>query len=64
MVVWQSLQKKNSSKAKNSNLDAILPFAAAIELIHCYSLIHDDLPAMDNDEDSQIIKNLEKPTPF
>lgn len=24
--------------------------AAAIELIHCYSLVHDDLPAMDNDE--------------
>lgn len=24
--------------------------AAAIELIHCYSLIHDDLPAMDNDD--------------
>ena len=27
-----------------------LPFAAAVEMIHCYSLIHDDLPAMDNDE--------------
>ena len=26
-----------------------LPFAAAIEMIHAYSLIHDDLPAMDND---------------
>jgi geranylgeranyl diphosphate synthase, type II len=26
------------------------PFAAAIELIHTYSLIHDDLPAMDDDE--------------
>ena len=28
----------------------VLPFAAAIELIHTYSLIHDDLPAMDNDD--------------
>jgi geranylgeranyl diphosphate synthase, type II len=28
----------------------LLPLAAAIELIHTYSLIHDDLPAMDNDE--------------
>jgi geranylgeranyl diphosphate synthase type II len=28
----------------------LLPFACAIELIHCYSLIHDDLPALDNDE--------------
>lgn len=26
-----------------------LPFACAIEMIHAYSLIHDDLPAMDND---------------
>ena len=29
---------------------AALPFAAAVEMIHTYSLIHDDLPAMDNDE--------------
>lgn len=28
----------------------ILPFMAAIEMIHTYSLVHDDLPAMDNDE--------------
>ena len=27
-----------------------LPFAAAVEMIHTYSLVHDDLPAMDNDE--------------
>ena len=26
------------------------PFAAAIEMIHTYSLIHDDLPCMDNDD--------------
>jgi geranylgeranyl diphosphate synthase, type II len=29
---------------------AVLPLAAAIELIHTYSLIHDDLPAMDDDD--------------
>lgn len=29
---------------------AVEPFAAAIEMIHTYSLVHDDLPAMDNDE--------------
>lgn len=29
---------------------AIDDFMAAIEMIHTYSLIHDDLPAMDNDE--------------
>lgn len=28
----------------------IEPFAVAIEMIHTYSLVHDDLPAMDNDE--------------
>ncbi len=30
--------------------DTILPFACALEMIHTYSLIHDDLPAMDNDD--------------
>lgn len=29
---------------------AALPFAAAIELMHCFSLIHDDLPCMDDDD--------------
>jgi len=31
-------------------LDQVLPCACAIELIHTFSLIHDDLPAMDNDD--------------
>jgi geranylgeranyl diphosphate synthase type II len=30
--------------------EGVLPLAAAIELIHTYSLIHDDLPAMDDDD--------------
>jgi len=30
--------------------EQVMPFAAAIEMIHTYSLIHDDLPAMDNDD--------------
>ena len=30
-------------------VEVALPFAAALEMIHAYSLIHDDLPAMDND---------------
>ena len=30
--------------------EAVMPFAAAIECIHSYSLIHDDLPAMDDDD--------------
>jgi geranylgeranyl diphosphate synthase, type II len=38
--------------ARSIGLDpeGVLPTAAAIELIHTYSLIHDDLPAMDDDE--------------
>ena len=30
--------------------EALLPFAAGLEMIHTYSLIHDDLPAMDDDD--------------
>lgn len=30
--------------------ETVLPFACAMEMIHTYSLIHDDLPAMDNDD--------------
>lgn len=32
------------------NIEKALPFACAMEMIHTYSLIHDDLPAMDNDD--------------
>ncbi len=32
------------------NMNDALPFACAMEMIHTYSLIHDDLPAMDNDD--------------
>lgn len=31
-------------------LSALHPIACAVEFVHCYSLIHDDLPAMDNDD--------------
>lgn len=34
----------------DGNKNEVLPFACAIEMIHTYSLIHDDLPAMDNDD--------------
>lgn len=37
-------------EACGGKLKDILPFACAIELIHTYSLIHDDLPAVDNDD--------------
>lgn len=37
-------------KVNGKNDDSYLNFAAALEMIHTYSLIHDDLPCMDNDD--------------
>ena len=37
-------------EAVGGSIEDALPFACAIEMIHTYSLIHDDLPAMDNDD--------------
>ena len=34
----------------NDSITPIIPLACAIEMVHTYSLIHDDLPAMDNDD--------------
>lgn len=34
---------------KGNYFDILYPFMAAIEMIHTYSLVHDDLPALDND---------------
>jgi geranylgeranyl diphosphate synthase type II len=39
-----------TARALGAEPDRFLPVASAIELIHTYSLIHDDLPAMDDDE--------------
>ncbi len=37
-------------QAVGGTLEDALPAGAAVELIHCFSLVHDDLPAMDNDD--------------
>jgi geranylgeranyl diphosphate synthase type II len=37
-------------EALGGKAETVLPFAAGIEMIHTYSLIHDDLPCMDNDD--------------
>lgn len=51
-------------KACGGNPENALSFACAIEMIHTYSLIHDDLPCMDNDDmrraDHQTTVLLEK----
>ena len=46
MYMICDLFEKNNFK----NYDKIKEIAAALEFIHCYSLVHDDLPAMDNDD--------------
>ena len=38
-----------AAEAVRGNLDAALRAACAVELIHAYSLVHDDMPCMDND---------------
>jgi geranylgeranyl diphosphate synthase, type II len=38
------------AEAVGGRMDDVMPTACALELIHTYSLIHDDLPAMDNDD--------------
>ncbi|HPC85425.1 MAG TPA: polyprenyl synthetase family protein [Smithellaceae bacterium] len=39
-----------SAEACGGDLAPVMPVACALELIHTYSLIHDDLPSMDNDD--------------
>ncbi|HMG34664.1 MAG TPA: farnesyl diphosphate synthase [Blastocatellia bacterium] len=39
-----------AGEALGASTDDLMPTACAIEMIHTYSLIHDDLPAMDNDD--------------
>ncbi len=38
------------AEAAGGRLETVLPTACALEMIHTYSLIHDDLPAMDDDD--------------
>jgi geranylgeranyl diphosphate synthase type II len=39
-----------ATEACRGNIDDALPLACALECIHTYSLVHDDLPSMDNDD--------------
>ncbi len=39
-----------TGEAAGAEPEAVLPAAAALELVHTFSLVHDDLPALDNDE--------------
>lgn len=48
MIMQEMYHMMNCNEDKNLSL--IEPFMVAIEMIHTYSLVHDDLPAMDNDQ--------------
>jgi len=39
-----------TGEAAGAQVEHVLPAAAALELVHSFSLVHDDLPALDNDE--------------
>ncbi|WP_010274035.1 polyprenyl synthetase family protein [Paenibacillus senegalensis] len=39
-----------AAESLGGNREAALPIACAVEMVHTYSLIHDDLPALDNDD--------------
>lgn len=49
-VLMEEAYKMFAKKNDVDNYNAIKAFMAAMEMIHTYSLVHDDLPAMDNDE--------------
>ena len=38
------------TRMTGGNVESALPFACALEMVHAYSLIHDDLPCMDDDD--------------
>ena len=47
---YRPLLLLSSGECLGAERAVLLPFACAVELIHCYSLIHDDLPALDDDD--------------
>lgn len=49
-AAFESAQSLGKDLPEGSRLDAAIRAGAAVELIHCYSLVHDDLPCMDDDD--------------
>ena len=65
LLFLAALESLNTKAAEH--LSAYLPFACGMEMLHTYSLIHDDLPAMDNDDlrrGQAAIRLLTKPRRF
>ncbi len=49
-----------TSKILNHPIESVLPFAVSMELVHTYSLIHDDLPSMDNADTRRGVASVHK----
>jgi farnesyl diphosphate synthase len=54
MAAWEAVSERQPAEPQDANLkagqfEAALRAACAVELIHAYSLVHDDMPCMDND---------------
>jgi len=47
---YRPLLALSSGECFGASQEMVLPFACGLELIHNYSLVHDDLPSMDNDD--------------
>ena len=47
---FRALLSLLTARTLGYELNLVIPYAAAVELIHTYSLIHDDLPSMDDDD--------------
>ena len=47
---FRSLLMLASAETCGFEAVSVAPFLQAVEMVHCYSLVHDDLPAMDNDD--------------
>lgn len=48
---FRPLLSMMTAEALDLAQDRVLPFATAIEMVHTYSIIHDDLPSMDDDDE-------------
>lgn len=48
---FRPLLSLHTAQALGISVSQVLPFATAVEMIHTYSLIHDDLPCLDNDDE-------------
>src|SRR4051794_32666865 len=51
-----------TARMLGGDVRGVLRAGAAIELVHCYSLVHDDLPAMDDDDLRRTSRRCTRPT--